>query len=396
MYEELFSKKYTSKTEDTKVKLTKLIATSILVSCIGCWMNIPSIHAAENDTTPPIQTTNMGELYKQQNNYNDLLEQVKRLELAMKENKTKLEEMKKQIAVMEKRNTKDKQEADVLNVFIEQHDKKVQSIKNKAVVSRYFHYVFNSSEVSFPKRVIKGFDVINGENQLVSKYQKYQKQVAAKQKAMKKVKTEIEKQKVEVEGIEALLNDQKEGYNSLSLELQVKEKELNTLSQSVDKKEVKTHEKDLSLGDYDLGRFKANKIPIHKGTFTFPTIGKITTLYGSRQGKKEIGITIGNKSKESVPVIAVADGIVTKSLFSIEDGHVIHILHSIDNVQFETIYAHLNTRVVNAGEIVSKGSYLGTMGDLGPSKGKLFYFEMRKGQGEIMEAVNPLLYIPVE
>lgn len=132
--------------------------------------------------------------------------------------------------------------------------------------------------------------------------------------------------------------------------------------------------------------------PITEGTFTRPAIGPITSGYGHRWGSTHQGVDIG-KVAEVVPIVAAADGTVTRSYLSTSYGETIIIQHIIDGQIWETLYAHMvsGSRRVHVGEQVGKGQIIGLMGNTGRSTGPHLHFEIHKGNWNLNKsnAVDP-------
>ncbi|OIJ09443.1 hypothetical protein BKP35_16445 [Anaerobacillus arseniciselenatis] len=122
--------------------------------------------------------------------------------------------------------------------------------------------------------------------------------------------------------------------------------------------------------------------PIAEGIFTRPAIGPLTSDYGHRWGKIHHGVDIG-KSSEVVPIVASADGIVSRSYFSSSYGETIFIKHNINGEVWETVYAHMasGSRRVQVHDHVSKGQVIGLMGNTGRSKGAHLHFEIHNNGG---------------
>jgi murein DD-endopeptidase MepM/ murein hydrolase activator NlpD len=78
------------------------------------------------------------------------------------------------------------------------------------------------------------------------------------------------------------------------------------------------------------------------------------------------------------PIFASASGIVSKSYVSSSFGEVVFIKHVINGIDYETIYAHMQTgsRTVVEGDSVTQGQTLGIMGSTGDSTGQHLHFEM--------------------
>ncbi|KAB2399935.1 MULTISPECIES: M23 family metallopeptidase [Bacillus cereus group] len=94
------------------------------------------------------------------------------------------------------------------------------------------------------------------------------------------------------------------------------------------------------------------------------------------------------------PIYAAASGQVSRSYFSSSYGECIMIVHTIDGITWETVYAHMRSgsRTVKEGDYVSQGQTIGVMGNTGDSSGQHLHFELHKGRWNVSKsnAVNPL------
>ncbi|MCU6602896.1 peptidoglycan DD-metalloendopeptidase family protein [Peribacillus frigoritolerans] len=133
---------------------------------------------------------------------------------------------------------------------------------------------------------------------------------------------------------------------------------------------------------------------VSSGTFTRPSAGYVSSTMGERWNKQHAGIDIA--ASGTVPVVAAADGVVSRSYFSSTYGNVVFVTHSISGQQWTTVYAHLSSRQVGEGAVVAKGQQVGIMGNTGHSFGQHLHFELHKGSWNYSKsnAVNPLNYIP--
>lgn len=123
--------------------------------------------------------------------------------------------------------------------------------------------------------------------------------------------------------------------------------------------------------------------------FIWPTEGTITDTYGTRSGK-HYGIDIA--AKLGTPIFAVADGTVHRSFYSNSYGNVIFIEHENG---LETVYAHLDERYVKAGDKVTEGQQIGTVGNTGCSTGAHLHFEVHVGSWnmEKSNSIDPLMVL---
>jgi murein DD-endopeptidase MepM/ murein hydrolase activator NlpD len=106
-----------------------------------------------------------------------------------------------------------------------------------------------------------------------------------------------------------------------------------------------------------------------KEGWIWPADGVISDTYGTRHGTHK-GIDIAGRLNS--PIIAVEKGVVDKSYYSQTYGNVIFIKHPSNYV---TVYAHLNNRLVQAGQEINQGDRIGTMGRTGESTGVHLHFE---------------------
>ena len=102
--------------------------------------------------------------------------------------------------------------------------------------------------------------------------------------------------------------------------------------------------------------------------------------------KEEFHTGVDIATKKGTPVLSAADGMVTASEFNKQDGNRIVIDHGNG---YSSAYHHLDSRGVKAGDKVTQGQKIGTVGETGVSMGPHLHFEIRlKG-----EPCNPIDFI---
>ncbi|MDP1832761.1 MAG: M23 family metallopeptidase [Geothrix sp.] len=99
------------------------------------------------------------------------------------------------------------------------------------------------------------------------------------------------------------------------------------------------------------------------------------------------GIDISNAL--DTPIQATADGEVVESGWMDRYGYGVRVRHTPDR---ETLYAHLNHALVKAGQKVSRGDILGTMGRSGNATGVHLHYEVRQSG----KPVNPQPYLRLQ
>lgn len=120
----------------------------------------------------------------------------------------------------------------------------------------------------------------------------------------------------------------------------------------------------------------------------WPTSGRVSSGFGPRWNSQHGGIDIANSA--GTPIYAAEDGIVTVSHFSDSYGNVVYVYHPSKNLT--TVYAHMSSRSVKAGDRVTGGQLVGKMGSTGWSTGNHLHFEVHEGQWSHANRRNPYNY----
>lgn len=91
---------------------------------------------------------------------------------------------------------------------------------------------------------------------------------------------------------------------------------------------------------------------------------------------------------KGTPVLAVAEGTVTEAVFDAKLGNCVRLSHADGSV---SLYAHLDTISVSAGDSVEQGGILGTLGQTGMVTGPCLHLEITDSAGV---PANPLDILP--
>ena len=117
------------------------------------------------------------------------------------------------------------------------------------------------------------------------------------------------------------------------------------------------------------------------GRFIWPTSGSIS----QNPVSYHMALDIANRS---LPGVIASDGGTVTYSGCVGWGYGCHVM--VDHANgFITLYAHLSSISVSAGQVVSQGQSLGRMGSTGRSTGPHLHFEIRRG-GVLQ---NPLGYL---
>ncbi len=124
--------------------------------------------------------------------------------------------------------------------------------------------------------------------------------------------------------------------------------------------------------------------------WVWPTEGRISDHFGTRDGRHN-GLDIAGELNTNV--VSVSEGVVSKSYYSDSYGHVVFVYHEKEG--YETVYAHLNKRLVAEGEHIKQGEMIGKMGNTGRSSGVHLHFEVHKSNWSLEKenAINPLVVL---
>ncbi|ADU31722.1 murein hydrolase activator EnvC family protein [Evansella cellulosilytica] len=227
--------------------------------------------------------------------------------------------------------------------------------------------------------------------------------------SLEKLEVELEEQKIEKgQLLEALV--QKEGTLQDQV-VTVDEERANLEAQEsaaqqelADREAIREQERELqqqaevqnnTSNDHVSNNYD-NDFSQTSGILQRPATGRITTGFEMRWGQMHYGIDIGKNGRTGdVPVIAAESGTVIRSYYSTSYGNTVMIRHNINGQTITTLYAHLENRAVNTGDTVSRGQFLGNMGNTGRSFGPHLHFEVHEGDWNASKsnAVDPMKYI---
>lgn len=122
------------------------------------------------------------------------------------------------------------------------------------------------------------------------------------------------------------------------------------------------------------------------GKFHKPVSGKVISSYGPKKdGLHNDGINIA--APRGTPVVAAENGVVVYAGDALKgSGNLVLLRH--DN-GWMSAYAHLEKITVTRGQVMNRGTSLGTVGSTGSVDRPQLHFELRRGTN----AVNPKRYI---
>lgn len=134
---------------------------------------------------------------------------------------------------------------------------------------------------------------------------------------------------------------------------------------------VAVHNAELAHGVAFAQERAQREARLQQPLFVMPTKGIFTSGFGYRWGVLHAGIDIANSI--GTPIRAVSDGLVVAAGPTAGYGMWVKLRHADGTV---TLYGHVNSTTVSAGERVMAGDQIATMGNRGNSTGPHLHFEV--------------------
>ncbi|WP_393964680.1 murein hydrolase activator EnvC family protein [Exiguobacterium sp. S22-S28] len=141
-------------------------------------------------------------------------------------------------------------------------------------------------------------------------------------------------------------------------------------------------------------------VPSGSAKFIRPASGSVSQGFGPASGAN--GYTFHNgvdfSGPAGSPIRAAASGTVITAGSGGPYGNHVMISHFMDGQVYTTVYGHMNSLSVRAGQTVSQGQSIGTLGNTGNSTGPHLHFELHVGGYQYSatgpaNTVNPLGYL---
>lgn len=197
------------------------------------------------------------------------------------------------------------------------------------------------------------------------------------------VKAEYEATEAELQAKEAELQAE---IDRLLAELQAAQEQINALQKSIDDQQAivdayANDEKNIQAQiDQMKEQLKKQNTVVAAGSYAWPcpSCYTITSNYGYRYlelygyTRLHAGTDIG--AQYGAEVTAAASGNVTIATFGSGYGNYVMIAHADGSV---TLYGHMSSLAVSAGQTVSQGDVIGYVGSTGNSTGPHLHFEVR-------------------
>ncbi len=246
----------------------------------------------------------------------------------------------------------------------------------------YWSILFSAGSFSeLLSRAVDIQDVIDYDNAVIEQLKADRQAVADSLAALEATQTEQEEQKVILEGQKA---EQETKVAAAAKVLKEAEADVAATQKLLDEqaaeearvaKEIARLQK-----EYDQ-KIKENKIQINPGTgYHWPLPGHyyLTSRQGTRihpvTGRPHTHTGLDVSAPGGTPIQAVKGGVVTISERGSSYGNYVVLNHGDGT---SSLYAHMSSRAVSVGQVVSQGSVLGYVGSTGVSTGNHLHLEIR-------------------
>lgn len=233
--------------------------------------------------------------------------------------------------------------------------------------------------------------VLDYDQRILSELSDLKAQIGEKLVYQEDLKTAAEEAKVTLEAQKEDLAAQREEANELVQQLQANVKENEDLLRQIDEEEERIQQEILKKTEELAEQMKWEA---SVGGYIWPvtTSRRITSNYGGRDtgipgaSTNHKGVDIGGVFYSS-KVLATKAGVVITSTYVSSYGNYIVISHGKGNT---TLYAHLSSRKVKEGDVVTQGQVIGITGSTGISSGPHLHYEIVENN----KRVDPKQYLP--
>lgn len=239
-------------------------------------------------------------------------------------------------------------------------------------------------------------EIMDSDQAVIDQLQALQEEISSKQASLETSKTESEAAKAELVSKKADLDTQRKAAIELVQKINSNENEYEATLRELDQEEENIQAKIVALSK----RLAEEQAAAGHGSnaalggYIWPVNShKITSKFGYRPASATNGIgSTGHKGLDiggvgyTSEVHAAKAGTVIVSQYSSSYGNYVVVSHGSGNT---TLYGHMSSRKVTAGQYVNQGDVLGITGSTGHSTGPHLHFEITENGVR----VNPQIYL---
>lgn len=268
---------------------------------------------------------------------------------------------------------------------------RVRAMEESGEVS-YWSVLFGASSFTdMLTRLNDVNEVMDADQKVIDDLKDLQAEITAKKEQLEDSKAEREAAKAELVNKKSELDKQRQQAIALVNEINDNEEENQATLDALDKEEerilAEALRKSRELAAQQAAAGKSTQS--NPGGYIWPVDSRyVTSTVGGRASPGGIGSTnhkgtdIGRVGYTS-PIYAAKSGTVIVSQYSSSYGNYVVISHGSGNT---TLYGHMSSRKVEAGQYVNQGDVIGITGSTGHSTGPHLHFEITENGVRI----NPL------
>lgn len=275
---------------------------------------------------------------------------------------------------------------------------RVRAMEEAGTVS-YWSILFESADFSdLLDRATFVSEVMEYDKAVIDELTALQEEIAAKMAELQSAQDEQQVQKDTLVSQKASLDAKVAEAQALVKKIQSQEADYKATQAALKAEEdaveaqIKKKQKELQAA------MDAGKISFDPGTgWQWPVAGcyTITSMYGGRihpiTGKPSNHTGTDVAAPRNTPIKSARGGVVTISTYNNSYGNYVVVDHGGG---VATLYAHMNSRAVKEGQVVSQGQLLGYVGTTGSSTGYHLHFELRinGGRADVLNKYTALSF----
>jgi len=362
-----------------------------------------------------------------QNQQADVQSDMKRIDTALSETTKKITEENAKVTETKASISKLQADIKVIQARIAKRNEllkdRFRNYQETGGVVDYLDVLLGSTSFSdFIDRANAVATIMQADQAIIQQHEKDKQMLQDKEDQVQKDLTSLNKMVANLEKLNQQLNSQKAEKNKLLASLKEQEgeahndvmnlqeqKELLAAQDAAIQKAIKLEQerqaeaaraaKAAKASQSNSSSSSSSSAPapsVSSGYWTQPAQGYISSGYGGRPRDFHYGVDIANHGA-NVPIVAAADGVISRSYLSSSYGNCIFLTSSINGQIYTTVYAHMAKRLVGNGAVVKKGQQIGIMGSTGESTGQHLHFELHKGPWtyDKHNAINPAGIVPL-
>ena len=268
---------------------------------------------------------------------------------------------------------------------------RVRAMEEAGSVS-YWSVLFSAKDFSeFLDNMTMVSEIMEYDNAVMDMLTAAREELEAAKAALEESRSQQEEARAEQEEARSQLEEQVAQAQALVAEIQAKENEYSAALAELEEEEEQVRQ-DMIRKQKELEeKLAAGQITFDPGTgwlWPLDNYFTITSLFGPRihpiTGKPGNHTGTDIAAPKNTPIKSARGGVVITATYNNSYGNYVVVQH--DN-GYATLYAHMNSRAVKEGDVVTQGQVLGYVGTTGSSTGYHLHFEVRLN-GNRLDAIE--------